>query len=126
MERIPLSLAEYRDRLQEGSFPSKLIYLSADSENLLDDVSLRDPSVGFVIGGLVDRNRHKGASHRAALDLGIPTARLPIRESGIQLAASHVLTVINVVEILLAFRRSSEWRSALEACIPQRKLLQKD
>jgi hypothetical protein len=34
----------------------------------------------YILGGLVDRNRHKGICYKRALDAGIATARLPITQ----------------------------------------------
>lgn len=51
-----------------------------------------DASKVYVIGGLVDHNKHKGLSHRLAVEKGVGHARLPISEY-IDLASRHVLTV---------------------------------
>lgn len=34
----------------------KLVYLSADSENVIDTI---DPEISYIVGGIVDRNRCK-------------------------------------------------------------------
>lgn len=52
-----------------------LVYLTADSENVLDEL---DPKAIYVIGGLVDRNRWKGITMKKAEEQGIKTAKLPI------------------------------------------------
>ena len=49
---------------QEGGAPRRAVYLSADAPAQVD---ILEPGVAYVIGGLVDRNRHKGvAASRAA------------------------------------------------------------
>eukprot|EP00960_Hanusia_phi_P044092 756463-Hanusia_phi.AAC.2 len=84
------------------SFSSRdeLVYLTADSENCLDrldpskvrrwDVSCSYPtflSQVYVVGGLVDRNKHKGASLERALQLRVSHAR-----SAVALKAGESLT----------------------------------
>ena len=43
--------------------PHQCVYLSPDAPELLHKV---EPGVAYVVGGLVDRNRHPGASLRRA------------------------------------------------------------
>ena len=89
---------------------SKLIYLSADSKQELSE-SL-DPAATFVIGGLVDRNRHRGAALSRALSLGIDTARLPLQSlGGAVLNSSSVLTVDQTFALLLAAVNAGSSRS---------------
>ena len=99
---------------------AQAVYLTADSDECL--VGALDPAVVYVVGGIVDRNRHKGLTARLAAALGIRTARLPIRESGIAMSASHVLTTNHVVDILCRVSANGgNWYAALAAVIPQRK-----
>lgn len=95
---------------------SKLLYLTADSETELQDIA---PDDVLVIGGLVDRNRHKNlCSNRAAAE-GIRTARLPIGD--LVRTTSQVLTVNQVVEILLHYNHKKDWKAAFLAAVPNRK-----
>lgn len=77
--------------IQESQVPMKqrLIYLSADSEHVLDSL---DSCAVYVIGGLVDRNRYPGLTEKRAREWGIQTARLPI-QTHYKLGGSKVLTV---------------------------------
>jgi len=98
-----------------------LVYLSADSENVVREF---DPSKVYIIGGLVDRNRHKGVCQRKAEGQGIATARLPIQDH-VKLQTSAVLTVNQVFDIFLKFRESKDWGKTLKSVIPSRKLSSK-
>ena len=55
----------------------KLVYLTPDSENLLETV---EHDKVYVIGGIVDDNQLKCLSLSKAMAHGIPHARLPIKE----------------------------------------------
>lgn len=63
----------YIEALEEQK--ENLVYLTADSENVLDDL---DPKKFYIVGGLVDRNRWKGITMKKAQEQGIQTAKLPI------------------------------------------------
>lgn len=91
-----------------------------------------DPTKFYIIGGIVDHNRHKaqlqplpysppqGLTHERATKLGISTARLPIGEY-LKVEGRKVLTVNQVFDILLQFLEHGDWLVALHNVIPQRK-----
>lgn len=94
-----------------------LVYLTSDSTNTLTEL---DNSKVYVIGGIVDRNRLKGATINKANELGVETARLPIDEH-LKLCATKVLTCNHVFEILLKFKEHNDWKKALLDVLPARK-----
>lgn len=99
------------------AFPlQKIVYLTADTQTTLDRI---EDDCAYVIGGLVDRNRHKNICAEKARKLGLQTARLPI--SSERLRTSSVLTVNQVVEILLSFNETNDWDMALDRHLPHRK-----
>jgi len=98
-----------------------LIYLSADSEEILNEI---DDDATLVIGGVVDRNRHKGAALDIAKKYGFKTAKLPLSDH-VKLKSSQVLTVVHVFEILTKFRETNSWAEAIEKTIPRRKIVLK-
>ncbi|KAL9320722.1 hypothetical protein ACSQ67_012561 [Phaseolus vulgaris] len=99
-----------------------LVYLTADSETVLEELDLKKI---YVIGGLVDRNRWKGITLKKAQEQGIQTAKLPIGNF-MKMSSSQVLTVNQVVEILLKFLETRDWKTSFFAVIPQRKRCQSD
>lgn len=60
-----------QDRLQD------VVYLTADSP---DELTALDQSKVYILGGLVDRNRHKGICYQRAQEAGVATAKLPIAQ----------------------------------------------
>ncbi|KAG7385055.1 hypothetical protein PHYPSEUDO_001991 [Phytophthora pseudosyringae] len=105
------------ESVAEHFAPEGLVYLSPDSPNVLEEM---DPSKVYVIGGIVDKSRKKGATLDAATDAGIRTARLPIQEH-ITERLDHILNVNTVVDVLINFRELRDWPRALEVALPQRK-----
>lgn len=96
---------------------SNIVYLSSESEHTMDRL---DNSKVYVIGGIVDRNRHKGLTMEKAKKLGMATAKLPIDEH-LKLFATKVLTCNHVFEILLHYQESQDWLKAMMAVLPARK-----
>ncbi|KAH7837755.1 hypothetical protein Vadar_017567 [Vaccinium darrowii] len=99
-----------------------LVYLTADSENILEEM---DPTKIYIVGGLVDRNRWKGVTMKKAEEQGIQTAKLPIGNY-LKMSGSKVLTVNQVIEILLKFLETRDWKASFFKVIPQRKRCEAD
>ncbi|TGO42137.1 hypothetical protein BHYA_0012g00530 [Botrytis hyacinthi] len=100
-----------------SSTAPNIVYLSSDSENTLTTLS---PYTTYVIGGIVDKNRHKGLCYKRACDAGIPTAKLPIGEY-MTMQSRTVLTVNHVMEIMIRWLETGDWGKAFLKVIPKRK-----
>lgn len=94
-----------------------IIYLTSDSPNTLEKLS---PNTSYIIGGIVDKNRHKGICYKRACERGIPTAKLPIGEY-MTMQSRAVLAVNHVVEIMLQWLQTGDWGEAFLRVIPKRK-----
>lgn len=78
------------------------------------------PYSTYIIGGLVDKNRHKGICYKAAMEKGIKTAKLPIGEY-IEMTSRSVLATNHVVEIMLRWLEVRDWGEAFMHVLPARK-----
>ena len=95
----------------------KLVYLTAEAEDEIHEIH-KDKI--YVVGGIVDKNRHKGLCYARAKELGIATARLPINQY-MHLSTSQVMCTNHVVEILIRWQESRDWKQAFDAAVPLRK-----
>ncbi|KAJ4384574.1 tRNA (guanine(9)-N(1))-methyltransferase [Didymella sp. IMI 355093] len=95
----------------------EIIYLSSESENTLTTLK---PNSTYIIGGLVDKNRHKGVCHKRAVERGIKTAKLPIGEF-LEMRSRQVLVTNHVLEIMLKWLEFGDWGKAFMAVLPERK-----
>ncbi|GMR50828.1 hypothetical protein PMAYCL1PPCAC_21023, partial [Pristionchus mayeri] len=107
----------HREPLEEVIPREDVVYLTADSENVLTDL---DDSKAYVIGGLVDHNAHKGVCFKKAEEKGWAHARLPIDEF-VKMQSRRVLTVNHVFEIMVMYWQTKDWEKAFFTVIPQRK-----
>ncbi|KAJ1367481.1 hypothetical protein KIN20_028398 [Parelaphostrongylus tenuis] len=107
--------------LQDLFKPYEIVYLTAESENVL--THLEDSKV-YVIGGLVDHNSEKGLCYELARRKGYAHARLPIDEF-VEMKTRKVLTINHVFEILAHFSENGDWEKAFFAVIPSRKGMSK-
>uniref|UniRef100_M4B6R3 tRNA (guanine(9)-N(1))-methyltransferase n=1 Tax=Hyaloperonospora arabidopsidis (strain Emoy2) TaxID=559515 RepID=M4B6R3_HYAAE len=108
------SSKSYIDLFKKNS----LVYLTADSSTII--TKLRRDKV-YIIGGIVDRNRLKGITYEKAVAQGIETAKLPLDAVVEMGAATRVLTVNHVFEILAQFSEVKDWAQATLATLPSRK-----
>jgi tRNA (guanine9-N1)-methyltransferase len=95
----------------------EVIYLTSDSDNTLDRLK---PYSTYIIGGLVDKNRHKGICYKSACDRGIKTAKLPIGEY-MEMQSRYVLATNHVVEIMIRWLECGDWGEAFLKVMPKRK-----
>lgn len=102
---------------------STVVYLTADS-----DVELTELKEGetYIIGGIVDHNRYKNLCLNKAVETGVRHARLPIGTYLAELPTRKVLTVNQVVEILVHWNQSRDWKEALYNTMPKRKFKRKE
>ncbi|KAI9666194.1 MAG: tRNA (guanine(9)-N(1))-methyltransferase [Bathelium mastoideum] len=95
----------------------EVVYLSSESENTLHELK---PYSTYIIGGLVDKNRHKGICYKRAMDRKIKTARLPIGDY-MSMNSRKVLTTNHVSEMIIRWLESGDWGSAFTQVMPKRK-----
>ena len=95
----------------------EVVYLSSESPETLLELK---PYSTYIIGGLVDKNRHKGICYKRAVEKGIKTAKLPIGDY-IQMQSRAVLATSHVVEIMLRWLEIGDWGEAFMQVIPSRK-----
>lgn len=103
--------------VKPGTEAGEIIYLSSESENTIEKLS---PYSTYIIGGLVDRNRHKGICFKTATEKGIKTAKLPIGEF-LEMSSRYVLATNHVNEIMLHWLEVGDWGEAFMKVIPKRK-----
>ena len=109
-----------------GPGPRSVVYLSADSPNILSEhEGAADPgsdSVVYVVGGIVDRVDKPGLSYGRAVAAGLQTARLPLeryvkfhKQAGRRESGDDV-TTLAVVQMLLLWREHGDWGEAISRC----------
>lgn len=122
--------------------PGETIYLTSDSPYTLTSLH---PYTTYIIGGLVDKNRHKGicykraceadglvvqqtagantgsSSHHGEVPSGrIKTAKLPIGQY-MEMTSRFVLATNHVLEIMLKWLETGDWGEAFLRVVPKRK-----
>lgn len=106
--------------LVETHAKADVVYLTHDAEEVLSELH---PENVYVIGGIVDRNRLKGATLEKARGLDLKTARLNLDTSVHIGTGTPVLTVNHCVDILLRASHGVSWQEAYMAVLPPRKTL---
>ena len=103
----------------EGGAPTaKVVYLSPDAEEVLEDV---EPGTVYVIGGIVDlAARGVAWSLPKANALGACARRLPVREH-LPLVTNQILNIDTAMKVLCERYSGKEWGDALRAALPRRQ-----
>ncbi|SCU94260.1 LAME_0F06766g1_1 [Lachancea meyersii CBS 8951] len=94
------------------------VYLTADTDEVLERL---EPGTTYIVGGIVDKNRHKLLCYNKARELGIPTKKLPLAQY-INLTGREVLTSTHVIQLMLRYFNNHDWKEAFESVLPPRKL----
>lgn len=102
---------------EPDSGDGEIIYLSSESPDTLHSLK---PYSTYIIGGIVDKNRHKGVCYQRARDHDIKTAKLPIGDY-IEMSSRQVLTTNHVHEIMIKWLELEDWGQAFMSVIPPRK-----
>ena len=98
--------------------PRRLVYLSPDAEEALEDV---EEDTAYVIGGIVDlAARGVAWSLPKATALGIRAARLPIREN-LPSVTNQILNIDTALKVLCEKYSGKDWEEALRAALPTRQ-----
>ncbi|MCJ1429753.1 tRNA (guanine(9)-N(1))-methyltransferase, partial [Sticta canariensis] len=95
----------------------EVVYLTSESPDTLTELK---PYSTYIVGGLVDRNRHKGICYKRAMDRGLKTAKLPIGDY-MQMASRFVLATNHVSEIMVRWLELGDWGEAFLKVVPKRK-----
>jgi len=109
---------------QENKEHEKVVYLTSDSPN---DLETLESDKIYVIGALVDHNRHKCCTFDLAAKQQWKTAKLPILNHMKRIDGSGqrvVITVNQVSDILVAYWNWKDWRKAFHFAIPKRREFQ--
>lgn len=105
--------------IEDEALPTEnVVYLTADTNEVLHTL---EPGMTYIVGGIVDKNRHKNICYDKATKLSIPTKRLPIDEY-VKLSGRKVLTSTHVIQLMLKYFSTENWKTAFEAVLPRRKL----
>ncbi|RVE43440.1 hypothetical protein evm_011891 [Chilo suppressalis] len=109
---------EFHEEPYLDLFPKeKLVYLTSESENIIENF---EENTFYVIGGLVDHNKHKGLCHTIAKDQGIRHGQLPL-DKYVNMKTRKVLTIDHVFEIVLRVSEGLAWQETLMKVLPVRK-----
>lgn len=115
-ESWPLDIK--KEKLEVFHETSRIVYLTHDATEVLDRLDENDI---YVIGGIVDRNRLKGATMEKARHLGVRAAKLNLDENVSITHGTPVLTVNHCVDILLNAANGMSWAESYLKVLPSRK-----
>jgi tRNA (guanine9-N1)-methyltransferase len=97
----------------------KFVYFTADTDEVIETLT---PGTTYIIGGIVDKNRHKMLCVNKAKELGLRVGKLPIGKY-IEMNGRQVLATSHVYEICCKwFENNQDWEKAFNEVLPPRKI----
>ncbi|KAK6457291.1 guanine-1-methyltransferase-domain-containing protein [Scheffersomyces xylosifermentans] len=94
---------------------AKYVYLTADTDEVIQELQ---PGHTYIIGGIVDKNRHKKLCLNKAKELGLKVGKLPI-DKYIELNGREVLATSHVYELCCKwFESGKDWGKAFNDVLP--------
>jgi tRNA (guanine9-N1)-methyltransferase len=97
----------------------KYVYLTADTDEIIQEL---EPGHTYIIGGIVDKNRHKELCLKKAQKLGLRVGKLPI-DKYIEINGRQVLATSHVYELCCKwFELGKDWGKAFNEVLPPRKV----
>lgn len=115
----PITIGLSKGQNQSRTLKSNVVYLTGDSPNVLTHLS---PDETYIVGGIVDKNRHKLLCYNQAEKQGIRHAQLPIGEFLPQMLTRKILTVNQVFDIMVDWCETKDWEASMKRVMPTRKL----
>jgi len=95
----------------------KLVFLTPDSPRTLEEVKTDEI---YVIGGFVDKQAQKGVSFQRALQYGVETAKLPLKEHAILKRTDRlpINQVFHLLMLMLMPNKRFDWKTAIKYVVP--------
>lgn len=115
IDHVPIKVHE--QDITQVIAPEKLVYLSPNSEHVLEEFN---PNDTYVIGCIVDRSEKVPLTLDKATKLNIRTARLPI-DRHITFCMHKELNLEHVMRILITAKSSKDWQKEIIRHIPKHK-----
>ena len=106
----------HEEPVEEVFRGKRLVYLSPDAEEALDEV---DADAVYIVGGIVDRTVNSNLSKLKAAGLGIETRRFPVKEY-LPDCRKVVLNVDRAIHVLVRFAEEGDWVGILRETMPKR------
>lgn len=96
-----------------------VVYLTADTDEIIETL---EEGHTYIIGGIVDKNRHKLLCVNKAKELGLKVGKLPI-DKYIEMNGRQVLATSHVYELLCKwYEEGGDWKKAFDVVLPPRKV----